>query len=163
MISRSHLSTLVYLAFALWALFLTLNGVSLPRQWRQPLPWVVTGLLGVIWCFDQCPVIRQTYSSLYMRLLTKESGSESLAAAFDHARDGAWSLVTVYRNTPGPLVVHRSRPHFGGLIVSGRGRHPISLQGQYWTDRDTRGELHMTSRNRKLFADFASASSAKYH
>jgi len=205
MISRSHLSTLVYIAFALWAVILTLRGVSLPTQWRDPLPWVITGLLGVVWCFDQWlwrlplvrawfgsppnlrgtwkatlrsnwvdpsgqriapieayAVIRQTYSSLFMRLLTKESSSESLAAAFDHASDGGWSLVTVYRNTPGPFVVHRSRPHFGGVILSGRGRRPTTLQGQYWTDRDTRGELHMTSRNRRLLNDFASASGVKY-
>ncbi len=124
MISRSHLSTLVYIAFALWAVILTLRGVSLPTQWRDPLPWVITGLLGVVWCFDQW----------LWRL----------------------PLVRAWFGSPPNLR------GFGGVILSGRGRRPTTLQGQYWTDRDTRGELHMTSRNRRLLNDFASASGVKY-
>lgn len=206
MISRLHLSTIIFFATVVWAVLLILNGQSISPQWFHPFSTVVGVLIIGLNIFDrwawrfpllhpwfvsqpnlrgtwktvlhstwvdpetnQRPdpieayvVIRQTFSSLYMRLITRESSSESLAAALVRANDGVWSIVTVYRNTPRAMVLHRSRQHFGGCILNVNGHPPDGLEGQYWTDRDTRGEMQLTARNKRIFDNFTTASQANY-
>src|ERR1039458_54217 len=53
-------------------------------------------------------VIRQTYSTIDVRLLTSESGSISLSASIIEDRPDIHSVAVLYRNTPRVLLRQRS-------------------------------------------------------
>ncbi|MBI3781932.1 MAG: hypothetical protein HY270_00875 [Deltaproteobacteria bacterium] len=147
--------------------------------WRLPFlhPWFVDtpnlrgtwqGVLSSTWVdpasggrldpISTYMVIRQTFSSIHVRLLTNESASDSLSANLKKADDGSWSLAAVYRNVPTAVVVDRSPQHFGAVVLTMRGQRPRTLEGQYWTNRHTKGDLHFTTRTRKLVDEFRAAS-----
>lgn len=105
-------------------------------------------------------VIRQTYSSLSIRLITKESKSETLTASVTLNSDETYNISGVYRNSPSPEFRDRSEIHFGALVLHTSKRRPITLEGQYWTDRKTKGSLKLSSRQ-KVFVD--SYSEAESH
>ena len=107
-------------------------------------------------------VIRQRFSCVTARLMTKESESVSMSASLNKNTDGLWSFASVYRNTPRATLLDRSVQHLGAFNLDVRGEPPYKLDGQYWTNRNTRGEMRLLARNRHLFADFQSAAAARY-
>lgn len=90
--------------------------------------------------------IRQTFSSIQLRLKTNESESELLSGGLVRKADGTYQVVGVYRNTPQLLLRERSPIHHGGLILDVIGNPPSALRGEYWTDRNTQGELRFEER-----------------
>ena len=104
--------------------------------------------------------IRQTLSSINLRLLTEESVSEILAARVLKAEDGTFSVAGVYRNIPKLSVRDRSPLHHGAILLSVHGDPPISLEGQYWTDRNSQGEIVLSNRSRKFAHSFGEAAEA---
>ena len=48
----------------------------------------------------------------------------------------------------------------GGQLLNIVGKPATSLQGHYWTDRNTAGQLELTERKKKIFHDFQSAKAA---
>lgn len=111
---------------------------------------------------DAYLVIRQTFSGIHMRLITRESSSESLADNIPKDADGVYSVASIYRNTP--KLSHRpvSPIHNGGLLLRVLGDPVSSLEGHYWTDRGTQGEVVFHEKSDVLFFDFATASSAVF-
>jgi hypothetical protein len=103
-------------------------------------------------------VIRQTYSAIYLRLITKESTSESMANNIPKGVDGVYSIASVYRNIPQLPHRHHSEIHHGALVIRVEGDPVTSLTGEYWTDRLTHGEMRFTEKSETLYFDFASAS-----
>lgn len=102
-------------------------------------------------------VIRQTYSSISIRLLTQESSSELLAGNIVKESDGMVTVFGTYRNTPRLKARDGSPIHFGGLLLHVQGVPASILDGQYWTDRSTRGELHFDRRDKILVHTFEEA------
>lgn len=102
-------------------------------------------------------VIRQTFSRLTLRLMTGESGSELLGAEIILGSDGTYRVFGVYRNEPRLTVRHRSEIHYGALELRVAGSPPECMEGHYWTDRATAGELLLSNRNAKHAHDMASA------
>lgn len=96
-------------------------------------------------------VVRQTFSTVSVMLLTDESRSRST-----HGRvmklDGVSSLDYMYLNRPDSSVEHRSRMHHGSVSLDVTGSPATRLRGRYWTDRDSKGELDFDKRV-KTFAD----------
>jgi hypothetical protein len=107
-------------------------------------------------------VIKQSFSSLHARLLTKESSSELLSGEVIKNTDATWSVVGIYRNIPKLLIRDRSPMHHGGIILMVKGKTPIGLEGQFWTDRGTKGELYLSGYNKKTFYDYGTAAIAEY-
>jgi hypothetical protein len=107
-------------------------------------------------------VVRQSYSAIHLRLITKESASESMANNIPKGEDGLYSIASVYRNTP--LLGHRDRSaiHHGALLIRVEGDPVTSLTGEYWTDRLTRGELRFLEKSGALYFDFATATSGTF-
>jgi hypothetical protein len=102
-------------------------------------------------------VVRQTLSSLSLRLLTDESTSHSLSASVVTDRDGVRRVVAVYRNEP-PVAAQSASPiHRGGLELHVRGARPTRLDGEYWTDRKSRGHLSFDVRSSRVHDDYRSA------
>jgi hypothetical protein len=125
--------------------------VELQSNWRNPE--TNTGV-GVIVAYL---VIRQTFSSLSVRLLTSESASELVAAEIRKADDGTYRLVGVYRNEPKLSVRDRSPIHYGALALDVQGDLASELAGHYWTDRNTRGEIRTLARHHSIAWSFSKA------
>jgi hypothetical protein len=101
-------------------------------------------------------VIRQTFLSLSMRLLTEESSSDLLATEIVCSVDGLYCVSGVYRNESRYRVRDRSPIHYGAVWLQVIETPTQMLEGHYWTDRNTAGELRLTERKGKRFQDFRS-------
>lgn len=102
-------------------------------------------------------VVRQTYWSVAANLITKESKSCSTTAVVEDDGCGQPQLVAVYRNTPRAAVRHRSEVHHGAFKLDVSGQPVDRLEGYYWTDRNTIGELEFDRRSLKAVESYASA------
>jgi len=92
-------------------------------------------------------VIRQTLIKLSVRLITAESTSRSIAYSLTKEQDDIYRLATVYRNEPKvSLQGVRSEIHHGAFWLEVLGQVPEKMQGHYWTDRKTKGEMFCTDR-----------------
>lgn len=103
-------------------------------------------------------VIKQTFSEVYIRLITPESASETLVGRVVHANDGSYEIVCIYRNEPNQGVRERSEIHYGGMRITAGGRYPIRMKARYWTDRSSTGDIDLEERRKKRFVDFETAS-----
>jgi hypothetical protein len=102
--------------------------------------------------------VRQTFSSLSMRLMTPESASWLIAHNIVRSNDGMFQVAGVYMNRPNlPLRGERSEIHYGAILLDVQGRPPSALEGHYWTDRHTRGTMRLTRKEAKTFATFEEA------
>ena len=107
-------------------------------------------------------VIRQTYSTIDVRMLTVESVSESLSGNVFADKVGVYKLAFTYRNIPRLLERARSPVHHGGSLLSLIGAPIHKLDGEYWTDRATAGELTFTVRTKKIVHDFEEATRQEF-
>jgi hypothetical protein len=102
-------------------------------------------------------VIRQTYSSISLRLMTAESESKMLGTDIVEFPDGRYVVTGVYQNLPRLSLQHRSRTHNGAILLNVRGAPPESIDGTYWTDRKTQGEIMSTVHVKAVTDTFAKA------
>lgn len=101
-------------------------------------------------------VIRQTSTLVSAKLLTDESKSSSSLASVS-VPDGTAVLDYLYLNRPKASVEDRSRMHHGSTVLDIVGNPAKRLDGRYWTDRDSRGELLFTERSSRIAEDFTDA------
>lgn len=99
-------------------------------------------------------VMRQTLSTIKIRMFTAESESETIAAKVYCCDDGTFTVAGVYRNTPRLSVRGRSPVHHGSILLSVQGDPPQALSGEYWTDRLSQGELAVTGRSSRQAHSF---------
>lgn len=102
-------------------------------------------------------VIKQTGNDLQMRLLTSESSSSSMVSTIKPEADGRWSIHGTYLNEPKLLLCERSPIHHGGIMLHIGGPPPTTLAGQYWTDRNTKGEMTLRLISRATADDYVTA------
>jgi hypothetical protein len=109
-------------------------------SWKNPdtgeIPGPITAFM----------VVRQTFSNVNMTLLTKESSSHFVADELSIGPDGQFAVHGVYLNEPKASVRHRSPVHYGALRLSLQGSPVKTMEGVYWTDRLTRGDLRLEER-----------------
>lgn len=86
----------------------------------------------------------------------------ALAASVFSDKVGLYTLATAYRNTPTLLRRSKSPISHGGLLVSVRGNPVHQLDGEYWTDRYTMGEVKFTAKIRPQCHEFDEARKHKY-
>jgi hypothetical protein len=102
-------------------------------------------------------IIHQTFSKLSIRLLTEESSSELVGAEIVCSVDGMYCVSGVYRNEPRYGARGRSPIHYGAVWLKVIDEPIHKLQGHYWTDRRTAGEMELTDQRKKRLQDFRSA------
>lgn len=102
-------------------------------------------------------VVRQTFWSVTANLITKESKSCSTTATIEDDGCGQYQLVAQYRNTPRASVRERSEVHHGSFKLDVGGEPADRLEGYYWTDRNTMGELEFDRRSKKAVDSFSHA------
>jgi len=119
--------------------------------------WIDPSLGETIGPVKGYTVIRQTYSSLSLRLMTKESSSELIGSEIVAHKDDTFRVAGIYRNDPIQLIKIRSPIHNGAILLQVIGKPVTSLKGHYWTDRNTSGEIELIGRRSQIYSDFASA------
>lgn len=101
-------------------------------------------------------VVRQTSSTASVTLISDESKSKSSLARVVE-ENGSWLLHYVYTNEPRLELRGHSPIHHGSAVLTVTGSPVKRLEGGYWTDRDSKGQLKLTKRSRKLAGDFEEA------
>lgn len=104
-------------------------------------------------------VIRQSASNVSVILMTDESRSRSSLSAVLTETECP-TLEYMYLNRPSSRLEHQSRMHYGSAFLDITGRPATRLSGQYWTNRDSRGELEFTERLDKFVGDYLEAEKA---
>jgi hypothetical protein len=102
-------------------------------------------------------VVRQTFWSVTANLITKESKSCSTTATIEDDGCGQYQFVAQYRNTPRASVRDRSEVHHGSFKLDISGQPVDRLEGYYWTDRNTMGELVFDRRSKAVTDSFQHA------
>lgn len=82
--------------------------------------------------------IKQTLLSINIVFTTKESKSKSISSSIEKIQD-EWQLTYCYLNVPKAKVRDRSAIHYGTALLCIE--NPEELQGQYFTDRKTTGDM----------------------
>lgn len=97
-------------------------------------------------------VIEQTFWTMAIRFHTDQSSSSSTTAAFVTAPDSKQSrdLYFTYANRARQEHNERSYPHHGTTLLQVTGIDPKTLDGSYWTDRLTAGDITLTLVDRKV-------------
>jgi len=108
---------------------------------------------------DAFLVIYQTFSSINIRMITKESKSDLLSGNFIQNEAGPRKIAGIYNNIPNIMIRDRSPIHYGGLLLEIHTDN-THLDGEYWTDRNTKGSLKFDKNVKKTFDNFDSALSA---
>jgi len=86
--------------------------------------------------------IRQTLTSISVRLLSDEATSEQVAGGVIRAESGYPAIAYNYRNKPGiGLRQATSNIHYGGALIEIVGDPATGLDGEYWTERRSKGKL----------------------
>lgn len=127
--------------------------VQIRSNWSNP----ASGRVAPIAPVQGYMVIRQTFSTVSLRLLTEESSSELVGTEIVCSADGLYCVSGVYRNEPRFQVRDRSPIHYGALWLKIIDERTERIEGHYWTDRNTAGEMELTNRQKQKFQDFASA------
>jgi hypothetical protein len=102
-------------------------------------------------------VVRQTFSTLSMRLLTAESQSELVGTEIVCSADRQYCVSGVYRNEPRFEARPKSEIHYGAVWLRIITDPVRQLIGHYWTDRNTAGEMELSNRQSKRFQTFETA------
>lgn len=131
--------------------------------WRVNLTseWVNAKTGEKVAPIDCYMAVKQTLSTLNMRLLTPESSSWFIAHNITLSDDDVYQIAGVYINKPKlPLRGERSEIHYGAVLLDIQGAPAKSLEGDYWTDRNSRGTIRLTNRRKKIFSTYEEARKA---
>lgn len=150
----SHISTTISINIIFWLVFIKwLWKLKLFYPWLVQVPNLSGKWEGTIksnWgdgALDPIPMeiaIDQTFLTIQVRIKTEESKSYSLGASFNVDRDrGQQQLFYSYLNTPKPGVRDRSQIHYGSALLNFGGYRVNEMDGEYWTSRETTGEMHL--------------------
>mgnify|MGYP003252898306 FL=1 len=82
--------------------------------------------------------IKQTLLSVNIIFITDESKSKSILSSIEKIQD-EWQLTYCYLNVPKATVRDRSAIHYGTALLCVE--NPEKIQGQYFTDRKTTGDM----------------------
>lgn len=106
-------------------------------------------------------VIRPASNGLSCSLMTVRSRSKSLVAVQKNEDDGTRTLIVAYENQARASQRMSSPTHHGVMqLTIPSSRTPTRLQGGYWTDRKTMGDVTFTRLSEGYFEDFETASRA---
>ena len=154
----THVSTTISINIIIWMIFIGWAWrLKIFYPWLVPFPNLSGEWVGTIksnWKekeLDPIPIevsIKQNFFNVQVRIKTKESRSYSIGASFDIDNErGFQQLFYTYLNTPKAGVREESVIHYGSTILNFDGFKVTKMEGEYWTDRETTGEITLTKKN----------------
>jgi hypothetical protein len=105
-------------------------------------------------------VVHQTLLTIKICLLSAESKSRSIGALLERHDAHDYTVYYHYTNLPGLEVRDRSPAHAGGVRIEFAGITPSRLDGEYWTDRRTRGSFSVVRVSPSKYWTWSEAESA---
>jgi SMODS-associating 2TM, beta-strand rich effector domain len=102
-------------------------------------------------------VIRQTYLTLSITMISAESKSRSIGALLQRNTNDDFTTFYHYDNVPALEYRHESPRHAGSATLDIAGLTPTSLNGEYWTDRRSRGHFKVNKISTKRFGSWTDA------
>jgi len=98
--------------------------------------------------------IRQSFGEISCVLRTAEMASYSYIEGFTLDRDKQIrQLAYSYTSKPKPSVKERSTSYDGTIVFDLIGTPVSKIEGRYWTDRETTGEITLTYRGKKVLEE----------
>lgn len=154
----SQISTTISINIVLWLIFIKWAWkLKIFHPWLVPFPNLSGEWRGFIKSnyrgkeLDNIPIevsITQTFFNVQVRIKSGESKSYSIGASFDIDKErGIQQLFYSYLNTPRPGVRDRSEIHYGSTILNFEGVKVNEMEGEYWTTRETTGEIKLKKGN----------------
>lgn len=123
---------------------------DLQTTWKNPETGKVPEAIPLVL------VIKQSFDSINCVMHTQESTSYSNASMLSEDDESGIQRISYnYTNTPDVTIRGRSAIHYGAAIlriVKEEGQ--ISLIGEYWTSRNTAGNISLKLRSKKLLGAF---------
>jgi len=106
-------------------------------------------------------IISQTFLSSHIEMKTAESRSQSVGSFFviDNDRN-TQQLSYIYLNHPNASVRARSEIHYGAVMLNFDVHDKSKMDGNYWTDRGTAGEINIVRLEQEHKSRFSMASFA---
>jgi hypothetical protein len=100
-------------------------------------------------------VVKQTFSSISCLAYTKESSSYSTTAQINEDDDsGVFRLSYNYTNRSKASIRDRSQIHDGAAVLQIFENPTRGLEGEYWTNRKTTGDMKLRFKTKKLLQGF---------
>ncbi|SBW17199.1 putative membrane protein [Candidatus Protofrankia californiensis] len=156
--------TLCFLAYDRWIwkfppLSRTLGKPVLRGTWKGEIrsEWIDPSTGTRIAPIEVYVAIFQTSSTISLRLMSKESSSSTLTAALQVSKVALPRIASMYQNIPSLSLRRHSGIHHGAILLDVYGLPVQRLFGWYWTDRDTKGEISLEVRSRKIYSSFNEA------
>ncbi|KAF3978734.1 MAG: hypothetical protein HFP77_00375 [Methylococcales symbiont of Iophon sp. n. MRB-2018] len=154
----SHISTTISINIIFWVVFIKwLWKLKIFYPWLVQAPDLSGNWEGVIksnWGSGEVEpipvnvVISQTFLNVQVSMKTEESRSFSVGASFDIDKErGQQQLFYSYLNTPKSGVRDRSQIHYGSTLLIFDGFNVVEMEGEYWTSRETTGEIRLKREN----------------
>ncbi len=132
--------------------FPDLNGTwqgSIQTAWKNPETGEIPGPIPVIL------TIKQSFTHINCVMRTAEMTSRSYLADFWLNDDEQIRMLGYsYHSKPLPSVQNRSHPHDGTMIFNVIGDPVEKLKGTYWTERQTKGEVVLSFREKRQLEEF---------
>jgi hypothetical protein len=107
--------------------------------------------------------VRQTLTTASARMLSDESTSEHVAGGRAKTEADYPAIAYTYRNKPGVGLRHNgSEIHYGGAFIEIVGSPATGLDGEYWTERKTKGKLTFREHNPTIAQTYEEAEKLTY-
>lgn len=151
----THISTTITINILLWTIF-----IKWAWKFKIFYPWLVqtpnlsgnwNGFLKSNWeggRLEPIPtevIIKQSFLHIQVIIKTGESRSYSVGGSFDIDEErGFQQLFYSYLNTPKAGVRNRSEIHYGTTLLNFEGFNVDTIEGEYWTSRETTGEIKLS-------------------
>ena len=161
----SLLPTVIVLAFAFFDSWLwrraginkRFHRPNLVGTWYGDLVSMQTDTNGREITADPIPVvlaITETFTTISVTLMTKESKSRSVAEQLVKNANGDHTLHYQYRNIPRLPLRDQSPEHAGSVVIDVPDLAPTTLDGEYWTNRRTRGTFAISHVSQQTAGSF---------
>lgn len=86
-----------------------------------------------------------------------------MAGSVQKTPSGNWVVSYTYANTPKLGLRRGSPPHLGGAALTIFGEPPTRIEGEYWTDRDSKGTLTLIARVPPIAPSYSDAETLFAH
>lgn len=94
--------------------------------------------------------IRQSFTSLSIRLITGNSSSRSTIFKIEHLHADDFIIHYQYENDPEVLLRSKLSAHAGSARLESLNNRPHRLTGEYWTNRLSKGALTFDWKSKTL-------------
>jgi hypothetical protein len=144
-----------------WQLLHKLRVVKTPvviGTWRGDLTSSFQEAPGTVYL-----AVSQTLTTVSVRLLSADSTSVSIAGGVAKTESGFPVIAYNFRNRPRVALRHNgSEMHYGGALVEIIGDPAAGLDGEYWTERATKGEFKPRAHSPVIAQTFEEAEKLLY-